>query len=99
MSCWLCYGLTLCLQTVALAPGAFPHLQNGDDIHMLSFVSLLYSDCRFFEPRLFFTEVLFSLSVIPALLLISVPVSLHRSLTCVKLSIPSGFANTVRALS
>lgn len=52
----------------------------------------------FFEPRLFFIEVLFSLSVIAALLLICLPASLHRALACVELSVPSGFTNTVRAL-
>lgn len=50
-----------------------------------------------FEPRLFFIEVLCSLSV-PALLLISLPVSLHGSLTCVPLSLPPEPANIVRAL-
>jgi len=67
---------------------------------MLSpFVSLLCSGWRgFFEPRVFFIDVLFSLSVIPAWLLIYLPVSLDKYLNCVKLSIPSGFANTVRAL-
>lgn len=49
MSRWLCCGLTACLQTVTLAPGAFPHLQKEDEIHMLfTFVFLLYSDCRGF---------------------------------------------------
>lgn len=47
MSRWLYCGLTVCLQTVTLAFGAFTHLQNEGDIHMVSPVGfLLYSDCR-----------------------------------------------------
>lgn len=52
--------ISVCLQTVTLAPGAFPHLQNGDDIHMISpFVCIV--TVGFFEPRLFLIEVPFSL--------------------------------------